>query len=100
MPKYRCPHCKNECISLGQKFLAGKWVDVICPDCGGRSCVYPALLVVLYFCYTWDLMLFGYLAVLKEGLFYLGVMSAGWLFLEVCNLYLPLAAMRARQPAP
>lgn len=100
MPMFPCPHCKNECISLRQKFLAGKWIDVICPNCGGRSCIFPALLVVLYFFYTWDVMLFGYVAVLKHSLIYVGVMITGWLFLEVCSLYLPLAAMKARPAAP
>lgn len=100
MTMYRCPHCKNECVSLRQKFLAGKWIDVICPSCGGRSCAYPVLLAVLYFFYTWDVMLFGYITVLEKSVFYCGVMIAGWAFLEVCNLYIPLAAMKARPSAP
>lgn len=100
MPMFRCPHCKNECISLRQKFLSGKWIDVICPGCGGRSCIYPALLVVLYFLYTWDVMLFGYLAVIKASVFYLSVLVIGWMILETCSLYLPLAAMKPRTVTP
>lgn len=96
MPMYPCPHCKIESISLRQKFLAGKWIDIICPNCGGRSCIYPVLLAVLYFFYIWDVMLFGYLAVLEESVFYAGIMISGWLVLELCSLYLPLAAMKAR----
>lgn len=95
MPMFECPHCNQPAVTFKQKLLAGKWIDVICAHCGGRSCIYPALLVVLYFFYTWDVMLFGYLTVYQKSVMYLGVMIGGWLLLEAFGLSLPLVRMKA-----
>ncbi len=99
MPMFECPHCNQSTVTLKQKLLAGKWVDIICLVCGGRSCVYPALLAVLYFFYTWDVMLFGYLTVHEMSVLYLGVMMGGWLLLELFSLSLPLVRMKPKSPA-
>jgi hypothetical protein len=94
--KFACPHCKQPTISLKQKLLAAKWIDVYCAACGGRSCAFPILMAVLYFFLVWDFMLFGYVAYLKHSGFYVGVMIAGWLFLELCGIFIPLAAMKPK----
>ncbi len=96
MPMFECPHCNQATLTFKHKLLAGKWVDVICPVCGRRSCAYPALLVVLYFFYTWDLMLFGYLTVHEKSVLYLCVMIGGWLLLELFGITLPLARMKSK----
>lgn len=96
---FECPHCNHSTVTLKQKLLAGKWVDIICLACGRRSCVYPALLAVLYFFYTWDVMLFGYLTVHEMSVLYLGVMMGGWLLLELFSLSLPLVRMKPQSPA-
>lgn len=98
MLMFECPHCKQATLTFKQKLLAGKWCDVTCPSCGGRSCAYPALLVVLYFFYTWDVMLFGYLTVHETSVLYLGVMLGGWLLLEMFGISLPLARMKSASP--
>jgi len=100
MLMFECPHCHQPTLTFKQKLLAGKWVDVICPSCGGRSCAYPALLVILYFFYTWDVMLFGYLTVHEESVLYLSVMIGGWLLLELFGITLPLARMKPKVPEP
>lgn len=100
MLKFKCPHCQQSSITFKQMWLAGKWVDVICANCGGRSCVYPALLVVIYFFYTWDVVLFGYLTVYNESVLYLGIMFGGWVVLELFSLTLPLVRMKSKSPAP
>lgn len=96
---FECPHCKQHTVTAKQKYLAEKWVDIHCTACGGRSCMYPALVVVLWFFYTWDVMLFGYVAVAKTSVFYFLVMVGGWLFLDWIGLYIPLARMRPVPPA-
>lgn len=98
MLKFECPHCNQPALTFKQKLLAGKWVDVICAHCGGRSCIYPTLLVVLYFFYTWDIMLFGYLTVYQKSVTYLGVMIGGWLLLEAFSMSLPLVRMKVKSP--
>ncbi len=100
MPMFECPHCNQPSLTLKQKLLTGKWADVICPRCGGRSCAYPILMAVLYFCYTWDVMLFGYLTVHETSVVYLCVMLGGWVLLELFSLSLPLARMKPKLPAP
>ena len=94
MPMYTCPHCKQPTVTLKQKYLAGKWIDVHCSGCGGRSCQYPVLMAVLYFLYIWDLMLFGYVAYLKQSWEYVVVTLVGILVLDAISLYIPLAAMK------
>lgn len=96
MTKFECPHCKQLTVTPMQKFLAGKWIDVYCTACGGRSCMYPVLLSVVYFFYIWDVMLFGYVAVAKQSLFYLGVLIFFWVILESISLWIPLARMKPR----
>jgi len=98
MPMFECPHCKLPSLTLKQKLFAGNWLDVNCSSCKGRSCVYPALLVALYFFYTWDVMLFGYLAVHEASMLYLGIMLGGWLLLEAFGLSLPLVRMKPKLP--
>ena len=100
MLKFQCPHCNQSSLTFKQMWLAGKWADVVCRSCDGRSCVYPALLVVLYFFYTWDVMLFGYLAVYQESILYLGLMIGGWVLLELFSLTLPLVRMKPKSSAP
>ncbi len=100
MPKFECPHCNQPTVTFKQKLLAGKWSDVICEKCSGRSCIYPALLVVLYFFYTWDVVLFGYLTVYEKSVLYLGVMLGGWVLLELFALSLPLVRMKPKLNSP
>lgn len=97
MTKFTCPHCKKPTITLGQKYLSGKWIDVYCTECRGRSCTHPILLAILSFFYVWDVMLFGYVAVLKHSWFYLGVLVTGWIILDLFNLSIPLAALRKKE---
>ena len=94
--KFNCPHCKKPTISLQQKYLAGKWLDIYCKECSGRICAQPILLAILYFFYTWDVMLFGYVAILKHSWMYVGILIAGWITLDLFNLTLPLSRMRPK----
>ncbi len=96
---FQCPHCSQPTITLKQKYLTEKWIDAHCHACGGRSCMYPVLLALLYFFYIWDVMLFGYVALAKSSFFYLSVMVSGWIFLDVIGLWIPLARMKPRVPA-
>lgn len=91
---FQCPHCNQATITLKQKYLAEKWVDAHCHACGGRSCMFPVLLVLLYFFYTWDVMLFGYVALAKHSILYLSVMIFGWIVLDLVGLSIPLARMK------
>jgi hypothetical protein len=89
-----CPHCKQPTISWGQKYKAAKWLYVYCPKCKGKSCSHPFILVAYTMLYVWDVMLFGYLAYLDQNAWYLLVMVAGWVILDIFSLYLPLSAMK------
>lgn len=90
-----CPHCQEKTFSWWDKYLAGKWKLLHCPQCGGRVCAQPIVLAVLYFLYVWDVMLFGFLAYL-DSLWYLLVMVVGWLILDYFSVYVPLSPLRKR----
>ncbi len=98
--KFCCPHCKKPTLSLKQKYLTGKWREVYCPECGGRICAQPIVLAVLSFFYTWDVMLFGYVALAKHSWFYFGVLATGWLVLDLLNLTCPVSRMRPKNSNP
>ena len=95
--KFPCPHCKKSSISIGKKYLAGKWLDIYCNECGGRSCSQPIILAALSFLYVWDVMLFGYVAILKQSWFYLIVLIVGWIILDLFNFSIPLVAMKKKE---
>ncbi|HEC18663.1 MAG TPA: hypothetical protein ENI97_04905 [Gammaproteobacteria bacterium] len=88
-----CPHCAQKTFSWWDKYLAGKWVLLYCKECRGRVSAQPIVLAVLYFLYTWDVVLFGYLAYL-DSLWYLAVLAGGWLILDFFSLYVPLSPLR------
>lgn len=96
--KFICPHCQQPTISLKQKFLTGKWMEVFCSQCGGRICAQPVILAVLYFFYVWDVSLFGYVGIAKQEWLYLGILVAGWIILDAFNLSCPLSRMKPKNP--
>lgn len=98
MASIACPHCGEKTFSWWDKYKLGKWFVLTCSACGGRVCAQPIVLSVLYFFYIWDLMLFGYLAYL-DAVWYLLVMLVIWLILDYFSLYVPLTALRTRNPA-
>ncbi len=102
--KFDCPHCQRPTFGLKDKLLAGKWIDVNCAECGGRSCNQPVFLALLYFAFVWNFLLFGYLAYIeyqmgapKMAAIYASVMVIGWIVLEAIGLWIPLSRMRARE---
>lgn len=95
MASIACPHCQAPVYSWWDKYLAGKWAILICPQCGGRACAQPLIMIALYFFYMWDVVLFGFLIYL-EGLFYLAVLVVGWLILDYFSVYLPLSPLNAK----
>ena len=95
MASIPCPHCKAKTFTWWDKYRAGKWMLLKCPQCGGRACAQPIVLAVLSFIYVWDVMLFGYLAYL-DSLWYLAVMTAAWLILDYFSIYVPLSPLRTQ----
>lgn len=94
MASISCPHCQQKTFNWWDKYRAGKWALLYCPQCGGRVCAHPWLLAALYFFYVWDVVLFGYLAYL-DSLWYLAVLAAGWLILDYFSVYVPLSPLRS-----
>lgn len=91
---FTCPHCEKKSISLVSKYLSGKWMIMNCPECGKRSTTHPILLLILYFFYVWDVVLFGYLYMVTNEAHYLVILVVGWLVLDAFSLSLPSARMK------
>lgn len=96
MASISCPHCNARTFTWWDKYRAGKWAILYCPECGGRVCALPLLMAALYFFYMWDVVLFGYLAYL-DSLWYLAVMLGGWIILDYFSIYIPLAALKPKK---
>jgi hypothetical protein len=93
MASIPCPHCEQKTFGWWDKYLLGKWAVLRCRQCKGRACAQPIVLGALYFLYTWDVVLFGYLAYL-DSLWYLLVMVVGWLILDYFSVYVPMSPLR------
>lgn len=91
-----CPHCRKNTISWWQKYKAAKWALIYCPQCRGKLCSHPYILVAYTMLYVWDLMLFGYLAYLERNGWYLLVLVVIWAILDFFSLYLPLSPMKSK----
>jgi hypothetical protein len=95
MASISCPHCEQKTFGWWDKYLVGKWAVLRCRQCSSRVCAQPIVLGALYFLYTWDVVLFGYLAYL-DSLWYLLAMVVGWLILDYFSVYVPLSPLGAR----
>lgn len=98
MSNLPCPHCKEATISWWQKYKAAKWALIFCVKCKGRCCSHPFVLVAYTMLYVWDVMLFGYLFYLTKETGYLITLIVLWIILDIFSLYLPINAMKAKQP--
>ena len=98
MSKLPCPHCKEATISWWQKYKAAKWALIFCAKCKGRCCSHPFILVAYTMLYVWDVMLFGYLFYLTKTIGYLITLVVLWIILDIFSVYLPINAMKAKQP--
>lgn len=99
MAKIACPQCNEQTITFGQKFKAGKWSTIFCPNCNARMCSNPIVLALLYFVLTWNFLFFGYMAVRESSVYYGITMIVGWAIIEFFIYYIPLSRMRALKPS-
>jgi len=96
MEKTTCPHCQQQTITTMQKFKAGKWLDVYCGECKGRSSNQPIVSALMYFIYIWDLTFFGFMAVHEDDMIYIIVMVVIAVILEFFMHYIPLSRLRSK----
>ena len=96
---FKCPRCRNDSISVMNKYKAGLWLTITCPRCETRLCAYPWLLMGLHLVYLWNILWFIGLFLAEGNPVYLLYMVAGLVLLEIANVkFIPLAAMR-RKPS-
>ena len=96
MSKIECPGCNKETITLKQKLLANKWVDIYCSECGARFCAQPVALALMSFILTWNFIYFGYLTVKEQSLTWGIAFIVGWALIELFMYYIPLSRLRAK----
>lgn len=91
-----CPCCNKETITLTQKLLANKWIDIYCSDCNTRFCAQPAVLAVMSFLLVWDFLYFGFLLATEGDAIFAILLFALWALIEAFMFYIPLARLRAK----
>lgn len=97
MKYYKCPSCKQDSIPVKDKYFAGIWRVIHCPDCGARLCANPYLMALGWMIYVWAAAWFGFWAYLNNSLTPLIYLIPVWLFLDFLNINLmPLSVMRAK----
>lgn len=99
MEPTECPHCQQNTITFGQRLKALHWFNIYCPECGGKICMQPILIGILYFALVWNVSFFGFMAVYDSDWLYVAVIVALWLILDFFGYYIPLSRMRRPQPS-
>lgn len=96
---FTCPRCGKDSITFREKYLAGIWRVVLCPDCGARLCAYPILLLLMHMAYVWNILWFFGLFYFKHDIVYFAYMAIGWMILDFLNVQLiPLAVLKDKRP--
>ena len=96
---FTCPRCEKNSITFREKYLAGIWRVVLCPDCGARLCAYPILLLLMHMAYVWNILWFFGLFYFKHDIVYFAYMAIGWMILDFLNIQLiPLAVLKDKRP--
>ncbi len=99
MAKFKCPSCKEETISRGEKFRMGWWATTHCRQCDARVAAFPWVLAIISGLHVWNVIWWTGLILFKDSLHYLIYMFIGWVAIELLNLYFnPLATLRKRPP--
>lgn len=97
MPAFKCPSCREETISLKQKYLLGWWMTTTCSHCGARVAAFPWTLTLLFFAYVWNVIWWFGLYHFNGGLHYFLYMALFWVLLDVTNVFfMPLASLRRK----
>jgi len=93
MEAHKCPHCERNSLSWWEKYKAAKWLILFCPECGGRFCSNPYILVFYSTTYVWLALWFLFWAIHYNNWLYLLWIALGWVILDGFALYLPLCKM-------
>lgn len=98
MPMYQCPLCKTASIPFKDKYKAGVWGDIYCPNCKAKLCAWPWLLALIWVAYAWDVAWFSGLFYYTRNPLDFVYMVLVWLLIDALNVsFMPLAVMK--QPA-
>ena len=97
MRKFACPSCKQPSITVKDKYLAGLWQVIECPNCRARLCAQPIIMAIAYGLYFWAIAWWSFTAYFEHSAEPLIYLVPTWLFLDFLNINLmPLAVMRQK----
>ncbi len=99
MANFKCPCCKEQSLSLKNKFFMGWWGTCNCDQCEARVAAFPWVLMLISGLHVWNIIWWVGLVFFKESYHYLVYMAVGWVLIELLNLYfIPLVTLRKRTP--
>ena len=98
---FKCKRCESPAISLLDKYKAGLWQEVYCPNCQARLADNPYILGAFHFCgYVQIVAWFVLLAYMTKDLTYLAYLAATWLIFDVLNvMFVPLVILKPKPAA-
>lgn len=95
MFRFACPRCQEDTISFRDKYLAGVWRVIACPQCDARLTAYPILLLMIHMAYVWNILWFFGLYYFERDFIYFAYMAIGWIILDFLNVQIiPLAVLK------
>lgn len=99
MAAFKCPHCREETLSLKDKYRLGWWATLNCSKCGGRVAAFPWVLLMMTMLYVWNLLWWVGMMNFKHSYHYLGYLVLCWVLLDLINIYfMPLCRLKKKAP--
>lgn len=100
MASFKCPSCKEETLSLFDKYRLGWWMTTSCSHCGARIAAFPWTLMVLFFFYVWNVVWWAGMVNFNDSFHYLIYMAVIWVLIDLVNIYfMPLSALKSKKPS-
>ena len=97
MANFKCPSCKEQTISLKEKFLMGWWATTNCSNCEARVAAFPWVLMLISGMHVWNVIWWIAFIMFNDSYHYLIYMAICWVLIELINLYfMPLVTLRKK----
>ena len=94
---FKCPHCREETISLKDKYRLGWWMTTICSKCGSRIAAFPWTLLMLNMVYVWNVLWWVGMINFNHSYHYLIYLVICWILLDLINVYfMPLCRLKKK----
>ncbi|HHM06357.1 MAG TPA: hypothetical protein ENJ19_11555 [Gammaproteobacteria bacterium] len=100
MKNFKCPRCHEASITPKEKLRAAWWANIFCPECGGKACAYPWVMVVVFVAHSWNIAWWIGMFYYTHNYMHFVYLVLGWVTIDYLSVtFVPLARMKMAQTA-